>query len=150
MNIESLAVHVTDADLDDLIERYALTDERLHELAARIETGGIALTGTARIATKTVSFEATLQLAIDGTAVTATLSRLKAIGGLAGMFKGTIVKMLARDLADIPGLTRIKNGVRFDIAPFMASHGMAADIRRLALTTEPGSLQLDLAASASL
>lgn len=150
MNIESLVVHITDSDLNDLIERYALADEHLDELSARIETGGVVLTGTARWKARTVSFEATLAPAVDGTAVVAVLSRLKALGGLAGIFKGTIVKMITRDLADIPGLTSIKNGVRFDSAVFMTTHGMTADIRRLTLTTGPGSLRLELAAGASL
>lgn len=93
MEVHLLRLEIGDADLSSLIARHLPDDGPLENVAVRIQPGGLFITGVYPILVN-VAFESWWRLGVEGGKVWADLTRLKAFGMPAMVFKSAILKAI--------------------------------------------------------
>ena len=145
MELNNIELTVTDADLSALVGKYAPGDEApVSDLAAMIDERGVIVSGKFQVAVLKGSFEATVALRGEGQMVMATLAEVKALGPVGNMFKGTLMGMLQKKLADVPGVSGDEDAIKVDLADLLASRGITASVGELVISCAPGRLTLKL------
>jgi len=93
MEIRELTVHIADADLNSLAARLLPADSPLEEVAIQVRPEGVCIKGVYPLLVN-VSFESWWTIGVDHGKVTANMSKLKAFGMPATVFKSAVLKAL--------------------------------------------------------
>ncbi|MCP4377055.1 MAG: hypothetical protein GY794_12860 [bacterium] len=148
MELNTIEITLTDADLRAMVTKYAGSDDiPVSDLDARIDTSGVVISGEFKAAFLKGSFEAIVSLTTSGQTVIATLAELKALGPVGNMFKGLAVSMLQEKLADIPGISGDGETIKFDLPQLLAQRGLEARIDSLDISFAAGRLAVSLSGS---
>jgi hypothetical protein len=148
LELNTIELTLTDADLRAVIGKHVGTDDLpVRDLDARIDAGGVIISGNFKAAFLKGSFEAIVSLTASGQTVIATLTEFKALGPVGNMFKGLVVSTLHEKLADIPGISGDGDAIKFDLPPLLADRGLVAKIDSLDIRCAPGRLAINLSGS---
>lgn len=93
MEVHSLRLHVTDADLSELAKRHMPDDSPLEEVAFRLTPEGLCVEGAVPLLV-TVRFESWWDVAVEGGKIRSRLARLKAMGMPAAVLKSAVMKAI--------------------------------------------------------
>lgn len=104
MEIQTLKLHLTDADLAVVVTKLAASAEGVEDLKARFSPEGVIVTGRYPTSFLTVSFETTWSVEAAGPELIVRLAALKVMGMPGGFLRGILLKMAKDALADEPGL----------------------------------------------
>src|SRR4051794_37967801 len=99
MEIESLKVWLSEDDLNGVIARNLRDDESVRDLRVRVLPEGARVEGAYRVAFFNVRFDTLWALSVRGREVAARLADLSVAGAPAGVVRGTLLEMLAANLA---------------------------------------------------
>ena len=148
LELNAIELTITDSDLHAIIDKYAPGDDSpVSDLDAQIGPGGVVIRGRYQAAFLKGTFEATVSLRAEGRVVLATLAKLKALGPVGNMFKGTLMSALQKILGDIPGVSGDKDTIRFDVSRLLADRGLAVQLAALEIRCSPGRGTVKLSGS---
>ncbi len=148
MELNIIELTITDEDLASLVGKYALPEDApVKDLAARIDEGGVTVSGKFHAGILKGAFDACISLQVDGRIVVATLTELKALGPVGGMLKGVLMTKLQEKVSDVPGVSSDEDTIRIDIAELMATKGIAMKIETLEIGFAAGKCMLKLSGS---
>src|SRR5207248_520027 len=93
MEVQALTLSLSEQDLNDLLRKYLPPDQPIEDLAVRVTSRGLSVTGVYPLFIN-VHFETQWQLGLDRGQITAQLRQFKAMGVPGNIFKSAIVKMI--------------------------------------------------------
>jgi len=148
LELNNIELTVTDADLAAIVDKYAPGDDApVGDLAARIDSDGVTISGKLQAGVLKGSFEAGVALRAEGRIVVMGIARVKALGPVGNMFKGMLMSTLQKKLGDTPGVSSDADTIRIDPQRLLASRGVGLTLDTLAITFAPGRLTAKLAGS---
>jgi hypothetical protein len=110
MEIQSLKLFVTDADVAFLAARAMRGQEGIEELQVRLTPDGVLLQGAYPTSFFRVNFETVWQIVAAGPEVHVRLTSVKVAGLPAGMLRGALMKMI-RDAVESEAGVRVEEEV---------------------------------------
>src|SRR5262245_17103648 len=125
MEIHSLKVTITEADLNALVQKHLDNDQPIEDLRIRIKPDGVHVKGVYPLFIN-VSFETHWELGIESGKVCARLVNLRALGVPGNVFKSAIVKLIADAAKGEPWLRFERDTVTVDVDQAMVENGLAA------------------------
>jgi hypothetical protein len=108
MEIQSLKLFVTDADLTALLIQHAPKNDAIEELNASITPDGVILTGKYPTPFFAVKFETTWHLTPAGPEIHVRLANVRVLGLPGNVLSGALMKMIRDTLEGQPGM-RVEN-----------------------------------------
>jgi hypothetical protein len=144
MEIHSLRVLVTDADLSALATRLAPDVEKIEGLQARLTPAGVELRGEYPTGFGfKVPFETLWQVAGAGPELRVGLAEIKVAGLPAGILRGALLRML-RDAAEgRPGVRMEGESLRIDLAEAAGAQGIIFRVNLTGVTFDSGTMVVE-------
>jgi len=139
MEIQSLKLHVADADLAALVLKAGAAAEGVQELKARFTPEGVVVTGKYPTSFLTVSFETTWSVEPAGPEVRVALAGLKVMGVPGGFLRGILMKMAKEAVADMPGFRAEGDAIIVRPADMAKAEGIELDVTFTRVTLSVGA-----------
>ena len=130
MEIRTLSIQVTNADLVGLLGRLPPEADKIEDLQARLKPGGVEIQGKypSGFGFK-VPFETRWQMAPAGSLVRVTLEDIQVAGLPATMLRGALLRMMRDAVEGQPGLSMEDETLRVDVAELAAAHGVVLKVQ---------------------
>jgi len=142
MEIHALKITLTESDLNDLARRHLPESQPVEELSVRLTPEGVLVQGVYPLFVN-VRFEVLWELAIRGQKLHARLARFNALGLPGGVFKSTILKLIADAARKHHWVQIDEHAVLVDVDQFLAANGLPARTNFCAITCQSGLLLLE-------
>jgi hypothetical protein len=99
MEILSLKLSLSEADLNNLVARHLGSDQPVRDLQVRLRPEGVGISGAYRVAFFNVRFETLWALSVQGREVAAQLTDLRVAGAPAGLVRESLLEMIGANIA---------------------------------------------------
>jgi hypothetical protein len=123
MEIQQLALVLTEQDLNALVDKHLTDDVPVEKIEMRLSTTGLQVKGEFPLFVN-VRFETAWELGIRQGKVTARLDHLKAFGLPVNVFRSMVVKFIAEAAKRIDGLECDNDVIIADIDRLAAREGI--------------------------
>jgi hypothetical protein len=124
MEIQSLKLHLTDADLARFVAEAARGEEGLEQLQARFTPEGVVLAGEYRMFLR-VPFETVWEVKAAGPEVHVRLATVRVAGVPAGALRGVLLNMARDKVEKYPGASVRDDAVVLDVPAAAKAEGVA-------------------------
>lgn len=143
MEIHSLKIRITDADVAAILRQVASRHDGLENVQAAITAEGVRIQGeyAAGFGFK-VPFETTWQLIPAGPVVRVQLVGIKVAGFPAGMLRSVLFRTLSDAAEEVAGLSVEGEIISLNVVELAASHGVELCINCSSIELSPGSAVL--------
>ena len=128
MEIQSLKVSLTDADVAGLAAEHMPANDSIEGLTVRLTPEGVLLEG--KYATGfgfKVPFETVWQLTASGPRIDVKLDTIKVAGLPGGMLRTVLMRMIRDNVENQAGISVVEETIHIDVPVVAKSHG--ADVR---------------------
>jgi len=144
MEIQSLKVLVTDADLAALLKEAMSNHDSIEGLEARLTPEGALLRGEypTGFGLK-VPFETVWQLVPAGPVLQVQLASVKVAGVPAGLLRGALIRMVRDAVEGQPGLSVQDEAVVIDVAAAARRYGVAVRVAFTAVRMSFGAMVVE-------
>src|SRR5262245_55698762 len=122
MEIQSLKLFVTEAEVNDQARRVLRDTEGVEELEVKLTPEGVVVQGQYALALFRVPFETTWQVTAAGPEVAARLAAVRVAGMPAGILRGVLMKMARDSVEGHPGVRVQEDEVRVNVEEVAAAH----------------------------
>lgn len=139
MEVYSLKLHVTEADLNALASRFLDDDTPLEEVRMEVKPEGLCVRGVYPLLVN-VSFESWWKVGVIGGKVAAKMTKLKAFGMPAMIFKSAVLKALHEISAKEFWFEVKGEDVHLDVEYLVARYACHAKIHLKSVTCGEGEL----------
>ncbi len=146
MEIVSLKAWVSEDDLNGVAARSLDGEESVRDLKLRVLPEGVRVSGAYRVAFFNVRFDTLWSLSLQGGEVAARLADLNVAGAPAGMVRGTLLEMLAANLARDEGARVEGESIVVNPDALLARFGIAARTNLRAVRCEAGRIVIEAGA----
>jgi hypothetical protein len=143
MDIQTLQLHVTESDLNQIIARYLPEDGPIEDPRVRLQPEGVLVQGSYPTPLGKMSFETLWSLAASGSTVQARLETLKVAGLPARMLRGVLLKTLRDSAASQPGIRVEGEVVEVDLAEAAHAQGIPLKVKLTAVRCSAASLVVE-------
>ena len=123
MEIQQLALVLTEQDLNALVQKHLTDDLPVEQLEMRLSSAGLQVTGEFPLFVN-VRFETAWELGVRQGKVTCRLVHLKALGLPANVFRSMVVKFIAEAARKIDGLDCDNDVIIADLDRLAAREGI--------------------------
>jgi autonomous glycyl radical cofactor GrcA len=144
MELQSLKLVVTDADVDQVLAEFAPRDLEVRDLRVAFTPAGVRVTGATSVLLFSVSFETLWEVALRDGRVVARLSSLKVAGVAAGKLRGVLLKVLRDAVGKAPGITVEDEVVAVDVNAALRARHVPLQVRLKAVRCLDGSVVLEV------
>jgi hypothetical protein len=145
MEIQSLRLLVTDADVAVLAAQLVQQGGELEELQVRLTPEGVVVSGKYPTSFMRVPFETTWQVTAQGPEVRVTLAAVRVAGLPGNMLRGVLMKMVRDSLASRPGVRVEEDHLAIDVGEAVRPHGMEVRVHFVAVRMSVGSALIEAA-----
>ncbi len=143
MEIHSLKLSITDAEINDLLTEFTPSGSSVEDLRVRLTPEGIVILGEYSALFMKMAFETLWEVKGAGSAVEARLASIKVSGLPAGMLRGVLLKTLRDMTAQEPGIRIEDESIHVDLAKHTAVQKLRLRIHLTAVRCHPGSLVIE-------
>ena len=143
MEILSLKLHLTDADLAPLTRLLAAETEDVEKLALRFSPEGIVASGLYPTPLMKVSFETVWSLRPAGAELRLKLETLKVMGIPGGFLRGMLVKMAKEAISDQAGVRVEGEEIVVTMGEVLKDVGVEAKANFKRVTLSVGAAQIE-------
>src|SRR5438105_196455 len=144
MEIQALKLLVTEQDINTIAKR-ALAKEQVRDIAVRLSSSGVHVSGAYPTPFMTVRFETLWQVNAQGGKVAARLADVKVVGLPGTMLRSAIMSALSEAAGKDNGLQVDGERLLFDPDRMLASNGLTGRINLTAVRCGPGTLFIESA-----
>jgi hypothetical protein len=139
MEIQSLKLLLTDADLAAFLTKSPPTDEPIEDLQARFSPDGVVVSGRYPTPFFAVTFETTWQLIAAGPEVRARLVNVRVLGLPGNVLLGALMKMVTDTVEGKPGMRVENDEVIVHVVEALKAHGIDVAVRFTAVRSSIGA-----------
>jgi hypothetical protein len=143
MEIESLKLWLSEDDINGVIARNLRDDDSVRDLRVRVLPEGARVSGAYRVAFFNVRFDTLWALSVQGREVAARLADLSVAGAPAGVVRGTLLEMLAANLAREEGARVEGDSIVIDPDALLGRFGLTARTNLHAVRCEAGRVLVE-------
>ncbi len=143
MEILSLKLALSEADLNGLVARHLGGEQPVRDLKVRLAPEGVGITGAYRVAFFNVRFETLWALAVQGREVAARLVDLRVAGAPAGLVRETLMDMIGAQLAREEGVRAEGETVFVDPDALLGRLGLTGHTNLTAVRCEAGCVVIE-------
>jgi hypothetical protein len=129
MEIQSLKLFVTDADLTALLARHAPKNDAIEDVRVSITPEGVLLSGKYPTPFLAVTFETAWELIPAGPEVRVRLANVRVLGLPGGVLAGALMKMIRDSLDGQPGVRVEDDSVVVHAGEAARAQGVALDVK---------------------
>lgn len=146
MEIQSLKLLLTDADLSQLIRQALRDEDRLENVQVRLLPEGVHLQGefSTGFGFK-VPFETIWQVKPAGSALEVELETIKVAGLSAGMLRGALLRTVGDYAEEHPGVSMDQETLRIDLREALSREGVDLLVRFTAVRMSIGAAVIEAA-----
>src|SRR5262249_2952251 len=144
MEIQSLKLFITDADLAPLVAQAAAGQEGIEGLQAHLSPEGVQVQG--QYATGfgfKVPFETVWQLSPAGSSLEVRLGAIRVGGMPANLLRGVLLRMIRDAIEQHPGVSLREDVIVIDVPEIVRSLGFEVQMRFTAVRTSVGSALIE-------
>jgi hypothetical protein len=145
MDIHTLTLHVTESDLNQIIDQYLPAEGPLEDVRLGLLPEGVLVRGSYPTPLGKMSFETLWSLAASGCIVQARLETIKVAGLPARLLRGVLLKTLHDVAGSEPGVRVEGEAVEVDIEQAAEARGVSLRINLTAIRCSAGSLVVEAA-----
>jgi hypothetical protein len=145
MEIQSLKLLVTDADLAAFLSKNSPTDEPIEDLLARFNPDGVVVSGRYPTPFFAVTFETTWQLIGAGPEVRAKLVNIRVLGLPGNVLVGALMKMVTDTVEGKPGMRVENDEVIVHVVEALKAHGIDVTVNFTAVRPSIGAAVIEAA-----
>jgi hypothetical protein len=146
MEIQSLKLFVTDADVAAFTAKSLATHDSIEDLQVRLTPDGVLLQGVYPTSFFKVSFETVWQLTPAGPEVHVRLATVKVAGLPAGLLRGALMKMVRDAVANQAGMRVQDETIILHVGEIAKAQGMELLVHFTAVRMSIGSAVLEAGA----
>jgi hypothetical protein len=143
MEIQSLKLIVTDADVAILAAKALRDHESIEDLKVRLTPDGVLLQGEYPTSFFKVSFETTWQVSASGPEVQVRLGSVKVAGLPAGILRGALMKMIRDAVAGVEGVRVQEEALFIHVPAALKSQGVDLLVHFTAVRMSFGAIVLE-------
>jgi hypothetical protein len=143
MDIEVLRVRTTDEELTMLAQKNTPPDTGVKDLAIRIQSEGVVISGKYTGMLVPISFETLFEPTIIGEIVEARLASVKVAGFAANNIRKVLLNMLTDMIEKEPGITVKDDTIRLDLAAMLKGYDLPVRVVPKSIYCRPGFLVID-------
>ena len=147
MEIQSLKLLLTDADLAAFLAKNAPKDEPIEDLQAHFTPDGVLVTGRYPTPFMSVHFETVWQLASAGTDVRAKLTAIRVLGLPGNVLAGALMKMVGDAVEGKPGVRVENDEVVVHVAEAARAEGVEVAVNFTAVRCSIGAAVIEAGTS---
>jgi hypothetical protein len=145
MHIQSLRLHVTDADVNGLLDRLRPEDGPVEGLGVRLTPEGVVVEGVYPALMMKVAFETVWEVSAAGPAIAVRLAHVKVAGLPAGVLRGVLLRMVRDATADQAALRVTDDTLHVHLEELAQAQGVALQVRLTRVRTGAGWLTVEAA-----
>jgi hypothetical protein len=143
MDIQSLRLRVTDADVKALLARLRPEETPVENLLVRLTPEGVVVQGDYPALMMKVAFETVWEVAADGPAVAVRLAHVKVAGLPAGVLRGVLLRMVRDATVNQPAVLVTDDTLRVHLEELAQAHGAALSVNLTRVRTGDGWLTVE-------
>jgi hypothetical protein len=143
MEIQSLKLFVTDADVVAISEKLLNDHDSIEGLKVRLTPEGVLLQGEYPTSFFKVPFETVWQLTASGPEVQVRLTSVKVAGLPAGLLRGALMKMVRDAVENEPGLRVQDEAILIQVPEAARGQGIDLRVSFTAVRMSIGSMVLE-------
>src|SRR5262245_30261473 len=143
MEIQSLKLFLTDADLEAFLTKGPAADEPIEDLQARFSPDGVVVSGRYPTPFFAVTFETTWQLLAAGPDVRARLMNVRVLGLPGNVLVGALMKMVTDALEGRPGMRVENDEVIVHVVEALKAHGIDVAVNFTAVRPSVGAAVIE-------
>jgi hypothetical protein len=143
MEILSLKLSLSEADLNGLVARHFGADQSVRDVRVGLGPEGVRIAGAYRVAFFNVRFDTLWALSVAGREVAARLADLRVAGAPAGMVRETLLDMLSANIADQEGARVEGESILVDPDVILGRLGLTGSANLRAVYCEPGRVVIE-------
>jgi hypothetical protein len=143
MEIQTLKLFVTEAELNALAAKAVPDTEAIENLRIRLTPEGVLVQGEYPTFLLKVAFETQWELTADGAELRAHLTSVKVAGLPAGLLKGALLKMLRDSFSEAAGVRVLDEAVLFNVEAIATARGVPLRVNLTAVRPSFATLILE-------
>ncbi len=143
MEIHSLKLFVTDADIAPLVRRHLEDSETIEDLQVRLTPEGVAVTGKYPTSFFKVAFETVWQISAAGPEIHVTLGAMRVSGMPANFLRGVLLRMVRDRAEDEAGVRVDDERVIINVTEVLAAQGTELRANFTAVTMSIGTAVIE-------
>lgn len=141
MEIQSLKITMTEADLNALLKKLKPGDAPIENLEVQLAPEGLTIKGVYPMFMK-VSFEAQWEVGIKEGNIAAKLNSLRAMGMPGNLFKSALMGIIDNAAKDKPGIRIDGDTILVDLDAVLKGEGIEAQTRLSAIDCQAGQITI--------
>jgi hypothetical protein len=143
MEILSLKLSLTEEDVNGLVAKHLGDKQPVRDLKVSLTPEGAHVAGSYPVAFFNVRFDTLWALSVQGREVAARLADLKVAGAPAGMVRGTLLEMIAANVAEEDGVRVEGETIFVDPDMVLGRLGMVGRTNLTAVRCEAGRVVIE-------
>lgn len=143
MELVTLKLLVTDADLDILVKRFLPADAPVINLTLTVADGSVVLAGDYPTRLLNIGFTTTWEPSVEGRLIRVRLGRIRVVGIPIVLLRGLFLRGFQKVAKDVPG-ARVEDDTLFlDLDALLASKGIPLKSNLKTIRCESGRMILE-------
>jgi hypothetical protein len=143
MDIQSLRLRVTDADVKAILARLRPEEMPVENLLVRLTPEGVVVQGDYPALMMKVAFETVWEVSAAGPAVAVRLAHVKVAGLPAGVLRGVLLRMLRDSTATQPAIHVADDTLRVNLEELAQAHGASLCVNLTRVRSGEGWLTVE-------
>jgi hypothetical protein len=143
MDIQSLRLRVTDADVKAILASFQPEDAPIEDLLVRLTPEGVIVQGEYPALMMKVAFETVWEVSAAGPAVAVRLAHVKVAGLPAGVLRGVLLRMVRDATVNQAAIHVTDDTLRVHLEELAQAHGTSLRVNLTRVVTGDGWLTVE-------